>query len=205
MYKEKKKSKHYTPARKIKQKCLIIAIASIIWSILAVYTVAFVFTQTNEVKNTFTTPNVASEIVEDFDGILKKDVVVKNTGEVQSYIRAKVVVVWMSEDQTQVYSKSPVENVDYEIVYANFSSNWGKASDGYWYYKIPVEPQKSTENLIDECKLLGSANVPDGYYLSVEIIASAIQSTPNTVVTENWESGVSGISATDGKTLIIKH
>lgn len=124
MYKEKKKSKHYAPAHKIKQKCLIIAIASIIWSILAVYTVAFVFTQTNEVKNTFTTPNVVSEIVEGFDGVLKKDVVVKNTGEVQSYIRAKVVVVWMSEDQTQVYSKSPVENEDYEIVYANASSNW---------------------------------------------------------------------------------
>lgn len=59
--------------------------------------------------------------------------------------------------------------------------------------------------MIDECKLLDSANVPDGYYLSVEIVASAIQSTPTTVVTENWGSGVSGISATDGKTLIIKH
>ena len=41
---------------------------------------------------------------------------------------------------------------------------------------------------------LATANVPDGYHLSVEIAASAIQSVPETVVADEWN-----VVLTDGK------
>ena len=83
----------------------------------------------------------------------------------------------------------------------NAATNWEKGSDGYWYYKLPVNVGKETEELIESCSLKDGITAPDGYYLSVEIVASSIQSTPPRVVTEQWDSGVSGVN---GSTLIIK-
>ena len=40
--------------------------------------------------------------------------------------------------------------------------------------------------LIKECKKVDGVTPPDGYDLSVEIIASGIQSTPDGAVKEAW-------------------
>lgn len=210
MYNETNSGKHYIPAhcrrraRRRKQQSLVIAIVAILCSIIACVSIAFVFTSTKPVKNTFTDAYVACDVLETFDGTTKSDVTIKNTGEVQSYIRAKVVVTWMSADQTKVTALKPVDDTDYVITYAdeiNAATNWKKGSDGYWYYKLPVNVGKETEELIESCSLKEGITAPDGYYLSVEIVASSIQSTPTRVVTEQWDSGVNGVN---GSTLIIK-
>lgn len=210
MYNENNSGNHYIPAhrrrraKRRKQQGLIIAVVAILCSIIACATIAFVFMNTEPLKNTFTDAYVACEVLETFDGTTKTDVTVKNTGEVQSYIRAKVVVTWMSADKTKVTALKPVDDTDYVITYAdetNADTNWEKGSDGYWYYKLPVDVGKETEKLIESCSLKPGVTAPDGYYLSVEIVASSIQSTPTRVVTEQWDSGVSGV---DGSTLIIK-
>lgn len=210
MYNENNSGKHYIPAhrrrraRRRRQQSLVIAIVAILCSIIACVSIAFVFTGTKPVKNTFTDAYVACDVLETFDGTTKSDVTIKNTGEVQSYIRAKVVVTWMSADQTKVTALKPVDDTDYVITYANelnAATNWEKGSDGYWYYKLPVNVRKETEELIDSCYLKDGVTAPDGFYLSVEIVASSIQSTPTRVITKQWESGVSGV---DGTTLIIK-
>lgn len=209
MYNENNSGNHYIPAhrrrraKRRKQQNLIIAIVVIICSIISCVTFAFVFTNTEPVENTFTDAYVACDVLETFDGTTKSDVIIKNTGEVQSYIRAKVVVTWMSADETKVTALKPVDDTDYVITYANetgAATNWEKGADGYWYYKIPVNVGDETENLIESCSLKDGVIAPDGYYLSVEIVASSIQSTPTRVVTEQWNSGVSGV---DGSTLII--
>lgn len=43
----------------------------------------------------------------------------------------------------------------------------------------------NTPALIKECSAVAD-KTPEGYGLSVEILGSAIQSTPKSVVTENW-------------------
>lgn len=210
MYNENNSGKHYIPAhhrrrtKRRKQQSLIIAIVATICSIIACATIAFVFTNTEPLKNTFTDAYVACDVLETFDGTTKSDVTVKNTGEVQSYIRAKVVVTWMSADKTKVTALKPVDDMEYVITYADETSattNWEKGSDGYWYYKLPVDIAKETEVLIKNCSLKDGVVAPDGYYLSVEIVASSIQSTPTDVVVAQWDSGVSGVN---GSTLIIK-
>lgn len=211
MYNENNSGNHYIPAhrrrsKRRKQQSLIIAVVAILCSIIACATIAFVFTSTKPLENTFTDAYVACDVLETFDGTTKSDVTIKNTGEVQSYIRAKVVVTWMSADETKVTALKPVDDSDYVITYANetgAATNWEKGADGYWYYKKPVNVGDETENLIESCSLIDGINEPDGYYLSVEIVASSIQSTPTRVVTEQWNSGVSGVSDVDGSTLII--
>lgn len=151
-------------------------------------TVAFLSTRTDSKENTFTPSKVTCEVTETFKNNVKSNVAVKNTGDTTAFIRAAINVTWMSNkdaaDQT-VSSKVPVKNTDYSITFAK-NTNWIQGADGYYYYQLPVGPQGSTGVLIEECKLQNNASVPDGYHLSVEIVASAIQSVPEAAVKAAW-------------------
>lgn len=157
-------------------------------------TVAFLSTRTDSKENTFTPSKVTCEVTETFKNNVKSNVAVQNTGDTTAFIRAAINVTWMKDaeagteydaaDQT-VSAKIPVEGTDYSIKLAD-NTNWIQGADGYYYYKLPVDPQVSTGVLIEECKLQNNASVPDGYHLSVEIVASAIQSAPDSVVQSMW-------------------
>lgn len=151
-------------------------------------TIAFVVTHTSEIRNTFTESVVKCEVDETFKDNVKSNVSIKNTGDTTAYIRAFVNVTWMNESG-QVASVSP-KSTDYMIEYSD--SGWLKGSDGYYYYSLPVQPNNNTAVLIDSCRLLETASAPDGYYLSVEIVCSAIQSTPESVVSNIWHVQLSG-------------
>lgn len=165
-------------------------------------TVAFLSTRTDSKVNTFTPSEVTCKVTETFENNVKSRVAVQNTGDTTAFIRAAINVTWMKDAEAgteydaanqTVSAKIPVEDTDYSITFAK-NTNWIKGADGYYYYKLPVAPQGSTEVLIDECKLLNTASVPDGYHLSVEIVASAIQSAPDSVVQSMWH-----VTVADGK------
>ena len=151
-------------------------------------TIAFVVTHTSEIRNTFTESVVKCEVDETFKDNVKSNVSIKNTGDTTAYIRAFVNVTWMNESG-EVASVSP-KSTDYRIDYSD--SGWLEGSDGYWYYSLPVQPNNNTAVLINSCELLETASAPDGYYLSVEIVCSAIQSTPVSVVRDIWHVQLSG-------------
>lgn len=151
-------------------------------------TVAFLSTRTDSKENTFTPSKVTCEVTETFNNNVKSQVAVKNTGDTTAFIRAAINVTWMSNQDAAnqtVSAKVPVKDKDYSITFAK-NTNWIKGADGYYYYQLPVDPQGSTGELIKECKLQENASVPDGYHLSVEIVASAIQSAPDSVVQSMW-------------------
>ena len=157
-------------------------------------TVAFLSTSTGSKVNTFTPSEVTCEVTETFKNNVKSNVAVKNTGDTTAFIRAAINVTWMKNeeagteynaaDQT-VSAKVPLKGTDYSITLAE-NNNWIQGADGYYYYKLPVDPQGSTEVLIEDCKLQQIASLTDGYHLSVEIVASAIQSAPDSVVQDMW-------------------
>ena len=151
-------------------------------------TIAFVVTHTSEIRNTFNESVVKCEVDETFKDNVKSNVSIKNTGDTTAYIRAFVNVTWMNESG-QVASVSP-KSTDYMIEYS--TSGWLKGSDGYYYYSLPVQPNNKTAVLINSCQLLETASAPDGYYLSVEIVCSSIQSTPVSVVSDIWHVQLSG-------------
>lgn len=159
-------------------------------------TVAFLSTRTDSKVNTFTPSKVTCEVTENFENNVKSQVAVKNTGDTTAFIRAAINVTWMSNQDAAnqtVSAKVPLKNKDYSITLAE-NTNWIQGADGYYYYQLPVKPQDSTKVLIEECKLLKDASVPDGYHLSVEIVASAIQSAPDSVVQSMWH-----VTVEDGK------
>lgn len=159
-------------------------------------TVAFLSTRTDSKENTFTPSEVTCAVTETFNNNVKSQVAVKNTGDTTTFIRAAINVTWMSNQDAAnqtVSAKVPVKDTDYSIIFAK-NTNWIQGADGYYYYQLPVDPQGSTGVLIEECKLQENASVPDGYHLSVEIVASAIQSAPYSVVQSMWH-----VTVEDGK------
>ena len=150
-------------------------------------TLAYVFTHSNSVENTFTPSKVTTAVVEKVNGEeterapvdggavekinTKSNVKIKNTGDAEAYIRAAIVVTWKNPTTGAVYAQKP----GYSI---SSNAKWSLGTDGYYYYNEAVKPGATTENLIDGAFALNDGvTAPDGYVLSVEIIASGIQST----------------------------
>ena len=166
--------------RKIsKSIVLLVALISII-SVATGSTLAFLVTRTDSVKNTFNYSNVACAVEEVFEDGVKKDVRIENTGDIDAYIRTVVIVTW-KDSAGNVYAMEPRKGEDYEITIND--SDWFEKG-GFYYYTKPVSPGKTTGILIDECK--PKCDGPEGYDLSVEILASAIQSKPEKAVKNSW-------------------
>ena len=187
------KAKRFADKKTGNTKAVIILVSLLLCLLVAgAVTVAYVFMHTDPVENVFSPSFVACEVVETFENGVKSDVKIENTGDTEAYIRAAVVVTWMSEDGSKVTAMQPNKSEDYTIKYN--TSDWKQGSDGYWYYTQPVPSATQTDDedksfttvLIEECQLSEGANKPDGFYLSVEVVASAIQSTPADVVGDQW-------------------
>ena len=158
-----------------KAVALLITIA-VLLTVTVGGTVAYLAASTPSVTNVFTPGSVVPEINEELNGNVKQNVTVKNIGNVDAYIRAKIVVTWKKGNE--VYPVMPVADTDYTIS-LNTGSEAGKwtydAAADIYYYNGKVGAGLSTANLINSCQQAATANVPDGYTLHVEILAQAIQ------------------------------
>lgn len=164
-----------------KSVALLAAVVMVLGTLVGT-TVAYLFMGTDSIVNTFTPSEVTVTITENFENNVKNNVAVKNTGDVDAYIRAAVVVTWQNSEG-QIYPTAPVEGTDYTVTYPQ--NGWVKHTDGYYYYTSVVKPLDSTGVLLTDCKPV-DGKTPDGYHLVVEILASAIQSEPETAVTDAW-------------------
>ena len=134
-------------------------------------TLAYLVTSTGPVTNTFTPASVTTQVEEKFDGITKRNVTIKNTGDIPAYIRAAVIINWADGDGN--VSATPVKDGDYVIKYDS-SNTWKKIGD-YWYYTKPVAADSLTEKaLIESCTPV-AGKAPEGYDLQVTILADGIQ------------------------------
>ena len=167
--------------------CLLVTVSIVVGG-----TIAYLFTESDPVVNTFTPVEVDNEIHEVLNGDVKKDVQIENTGTTDAYIRAKVVVTWQNEDG-EVYPVMPLSNLkdadnpDYNIAYN--TTDWSQMptqdGDGYWYYNASVAPDALTTNLIVSATPIKEAPA-EGYTLHIEILSQAIQSAPASAVQEAW-------------------
>ncbi len=155
-------------------------------------TVAWLVARTASVENAFIPSKVTTAVAEEtFDGNTKRNVCLENTGDTEAYIRTAVVVTWQNGGGDILADKPAA--ADYTIVFAS-NTGWDlDGSDGYYYFKSPVEGGGKTGVLIASCKPKAAAPMA-GYTLHVEIIGSGIQSTPASAVSGAWGVTV----ATDG-------
>lgn len=178
------KRKKYSKRRANKRKAtVLLSSLALILALFVGVTTAFLIAIDGSVVNTFKSSQVSCEVNESFNGTTKSNVSVSNTGDTEAYIRAAIVVTWKDAENGDVYGAMPVLGTDYTMD-MNLS-NWIEGSDGYYYYKKAVQPDGKTDVLIVECTAVQD-NVPAGYGLNVEILSSAIQSVPVSVVNEKW-------------------
>lgn len=164
---------------------LFMAIIMLIGAVIG-STVAFLITNTGPVENKFAYASVSCEVKEAFDGNTKENVQITNTGSTDAYIRATYVVNWL-DAQGNIVASVP-EGYSYTLT-ENPDSRWTKDNDGYFYYLSPVAPGESTLGSLLTCTVTRPDN-PE-YRLSVEILATAIQSVPEDAVRAAWGAGFS--------------
>lgn len=139
-------------------------------------TLAYLLTATDAIKNTFTSSQVTSLVVEDpFNGQTKSNVKIQNTGDISAYIRADIVVTWMhvgEDGNVSVLSEKPVLGTDYTMI---LDSGW-KENGGYYYWPAEVAAGSKTGNLIESATMKQTKTVDGNVYtISIEILSSAIQ------------------------------
>ena len=126
-------------------------------------TLAFIATKSAMIENQFNAGRVTSSV--------NNDGTVTNTGNVDAYIRAAVVVNWMDEDGN-VYGIRPSYTV-------SIKEGWTQKGD-FYYYTAEVAPNGKTKTAPVEVSAV-SGNPPSAAYsLSVEIVAEAIQADGDT-------------------------
>lgn len=192
--------------RKLNKRAVVLLVClSVLVTVSVGVTLAYLFTATDPVENTFTPAQVSCDVVETFQENVKENVQIQNTGNTDAYIRAAIVVTW-KKDADEVYADAPVEGVDYSIDLVH-ENGWVMGKDGFYYYTKAVAPCNHTEGqthdgcmtevLINSCSPV-SGKPPEGYSLSVEIVASAIQAAPDHVVKDEWENEKVTVVAKNG-------
>lgn len=164
-------------------------------------TVAYLFTNTDAVTNTFTPAKTSIDIPEDFNGEIKKNVKVKNTGDIDVYVRAMIVVTWQN-DAGEVHATAPVVGTDYTMT-GSSDTEWVVGADGYYYYTSKVAPNGSTDILLTDCKPV-EGKTPENYHLVVDVLAQAIQAEPDSVVNETWSNSKVTVTGNNGTLTVTK-
>ena len=190
-----------------KKQMALITAGVLLFAVAVCGTLAYVITSTLSVENTFTPSDVACAVLENgseeahyadmVNGITEKSSVkIKNTGNTEAYIRVALVVTWKSADG-RVWAQTPVEGESGDYTMSISSDGWLPIGD-YYYYTKPVAAGETTKVLVNSASLNAGKTPPVGtdgtpYYLDIEIVASAIQSTPVSVASDEWGVTVSGI------------
>lgn len=182
----------YTPRkRRLRWKREFVLVMSVALLILGVVggSLAYLFTSTEDVVNTFTPADVTPTINEDFDGDVKSNVTVTNSGNTDAYIRAAVVITWVDEAGNVVAN---AEGHTYECNYNLTADGWFVGEDGFYYYSKPVAAKNSTGVLINSARVTAGTE----YQLNIEIMAQTIQAVPASVVENAW-----GVTVADNGTI----
>lgn len=191
---------------KTKKPLILLVSLAVILLVGVVGTLALLKTQSGPVENTFVPGNVSVTVHEEkFDATTKEGVYIKNTGNVDAYIRAAIIPTWEDGNGNPVGVSASLD--DLTISWGS-SDKWEKGEDGFWYYISPVSAGNGTDILIDAATVkTDSVGYNAGYQMNLQILAQGIQadgvdSNGKTPVEQVWSSGVSDVDSNG--TLTIK-
>lgn len=173
--------------------CLLLTVAIAVSS-----TIAYLFTSTDPVVNTFVPVTPGIEIPEYMHETIKENATIQNTGDVDSYLRAKIVATWQNE-KGEVYPAEPKLDEHYKM---QIGANWVLNGKYYYYKKVAAPGQPAVikdaneeikygegvdaaDMLIIKAEVISQAPV-EGYTLHIEILGQAIQAEPKAAVKEAW-------------------
>ena len=156
------------------KRAILSLVLIIVLAVVAVdVTVAAILTRTYTIRNKFAAPELE---VSTWSG---NDVI--NSGDTPIYVRAIVIATWTSDNaEKTVHAFSPTENIDYEIEVD--STNWFKASDGFYYHRNALNPAQSVQLINSATQLKQN----EGHTLKIFVISSAMQTMPTDAVETSW-------------------
>jgi len=175
------------------RKAALILSLCLIFALAVGTTVALLKANTAPVTNTFTAAKSDIKINENVENGKKSSIQVENIGTATSYVRVKLVMNWVSDDDSKTISATPVNiTVDYD------NTKWFEQG-GIYYYKTPVAPKDAetgnvTSNLL-KTPITQPEGAPDGYHLEVTVLAESIQAAPSKAVTDSWHVGVDSVTS----------
>ncbi len=161
----------------MKKKSIVLVALILIFTMSAGGSLAWLVSHGGAVTNSFTHAYVATEIDETLNMTSKTKVRVKNTGDIDAYIRATYVVNWVNAEG-QINASAPVAGKDYTVTLNK--EDWEQGADGYWYCKTRVGAGDYTPELI---KSISPADTtpPAGCTFQVTILADGIQADGRTL------------------------
>lgn len=177
-----------------KRTALLVLSLVMILSVSVGGTLAYLIAQTGDVTNVFQPGDVTTTTEENFDPKgEKKDVAISTEGSnIDTYIRAQIVVNWIEADDKTVSGQKPVEDVDYTISIND--TDWVQGDDGFWYCKEVVKAGEKTPVLINSCVPVPNMG-PLGGHLQVTILSQAVQASDK-AIEEAWNTlGIAPIAA----------
>ena len=161
--------------------------------------VAYMLRRSPEITNTFIPAEVNCQVVETTtttDGVVTKTSVrAQNTGNIDTYIRVRVVTYWEDSKGNPVARNSPTN--EFGGAWAHNTTHWiYDATNQTFYHKAPVAANATTEDLLKlgngfngielEVKEELQGSVSFTYHAVVEFIVEGIQAAPDTAVKSAW-------------------
>lgn len=165
---------------KLRKILLILLALSLLLTVTMVGSVfAYMFHRTETVTNDLIPARVSCQVIEEFANNTKSSITVKNTGNIDAYLRVRLVTYWVNEQGEIVAEPSQMPEI-------RFNNGWLRGTGDTYYYSSPVAPdQTPTVDLLEETITLTTAN--DGKYRQViEVFAEAIQAKPAGAVEDAW-------------------
>ncbi len=180
----KVKGKHAARSKKP-----LIWVACVVAILAIAVTAAYLFTRSGTVENTFDVAEVdcAVEEVFDSDTGVKSSIQVENTGNIDEYLRLKLISYWVDAEGHIVGKPSVMPTVDYD------TEKWIKGSHDTYYCKAAVAPEENTPELLKTAVTLGTATFSNAtVYQVLEVIPEAVQAAPAAAAGDLW-----GVTVTD--------
>lgn len=178
----KQRYKHdLKPTPKHRSKVLY-AIAAMLLLAVCGTVLAYMLKMTETKTNRFIPATVSCEVKEETDSPLteKSGIKVKNTGNIDAYIRVRFVSYWV---RTSEDGKSEIVAMPSEMPDISLAQEWLKGEDDTYYFQTPVIPGKLTSELL-------ASNITliekDGCQQVIKVFAEAIQSRPAEAVSQSW-------------------
>ena len=158
-----------------KRAVLLLIATLLMFSITVSATIAYIITKSETSDNIFTPPVLRISLDNVHD--------IANTGDIPVYVRAIAVANWASTTEEHVIlSTKPVVGTDYVIEFK--TTNWFQAGDGFYYYKLPLNPGEHV-SMIKDAYII---NEKKGYEIRLEIISSSIQAYPSEAIQQAWSA-----------------
>ena len=152
---------------------------------------AYMKTRTPFVENEIVPASVSCEVREVFEDNKKTSITVKNTGNIDAYIRVCIVsyaenVVDGAQQPVADFTAAP--DVPYD------ESKWIKGGNNIYYYTEKVAKDGVVE-FLKEGEVISLGATTEGNNMVVEVFAEAIQAEPSSAVESSWKVTVGA----DGK------